>query len=315
MESRKLTYLMEVIERGSLTKAAQGMGVSQPALSKMLRLLETELGVKLLERTAKGVIPTAQGSVLYRHAKAIDAEMKCAIEDLHADGAKQERWLTLGVVPSIVRGIVAPAAMRWQRDFPDVSLRIVEKFHVDLLPMLHRGELDLVIGRGDAAPLEKELQWRMLFRDHLQVVAAAHHPLVGKPSPSIAELAAFPWVFPSISTRNRTLLESFFYEANVQPPTVGIESGSVDLLTSIVVNSNYLALAPSHAIQAELLAETMAILPIQSRTLTRNLSVYYKSYRPLSRGARALIEAIETAGLCACLARPYAPVRRVSTVG
>ena len=74
MDLRKLQYFIELVEQGSLGKAAEKLHVSQPALTKSLRLLEDELGVRLLDRLPGGVKPTVYGDSLFAHAKAMLAE-------------------------------------------------------------------------------------------------------------------------------------------------------------------------------------------------------------------------------------------------
>lgn len=71
LDSRKLRYFVEATEQGSLNRAAANLCVSQPALSKAIRLLELDLGVSLLERTSEGVRATPYGRALYSYAKAV----------------------------------------------------------------------------------------------------------------------------------------------------------------------------------------------------------------------------------------------------
>jgi LysR family transcriptional regulator, regulator of abg operon len=75
MKLSTLTALIASIEEGSLRGAARRVGVSQPALTKMVRELERELSATLLVRTSKGVVPTAQGKVLYEHALRVTREL------------------------------------------------------------------------------------------------------------------------------------------------------------------------------------------------------------------------------------------------
>src|ERR1700716_2908577 len=100
MDPRKLLYLATVIEQGSLARAAKHLAVSQPALSKSMDRLESELGIKLLKRGSTGITPTKFGDLLYSHARLIREEMNLA--ETRIQGEKGHgHVVTLGTLPSL----------------------------------------------------------------------------------------------------------------------------------------------------------------------------------------------------------------------
>jgi DNA-binding transcriptional LysR family regulator len=109
MKRMKLTSLRAIvaaIEEGSLRSAARRLGVSQPALTKMIRELERELSTTLLLRSTTGVIATAQGIVLYERALAAERELSHAVDQIQQLGGRMTGALTIGAVPLAVMLLV-----------------------------------------------------------------------------------------------------------------------------------------------------------------------------------------------------------------
>ena len=102
MRLHALQALVAAIDTGSLRAAARQLQLSQPALTKMVRELERELGAPLLERTTVGVSPTAQGKVLHAHAKAATAELDEAVQQITQMGGRMVGELSIGVPANLV---------------------------------------------------------------------------------------------------------------------------------------------------------------------------------------------------------------------
>ena len=103
MDPRKLLYLATIIEQGSLAKAAKHLAISQPALSKSMDRLESELGIKLLERGPMGITPTTFGEILYSHARLIREEMDFAETRFQKVQKGHARIVTFGTLPSFCK--------------------------------------------------------------------------------------------------------------------------------------------------------------------------------------------------------------------
>jgi len=292
MDLRRLRYLVEAIEHGSIGKAAAGLGMSQPALTKSLRLLEQELDVPLLERTSTGVAPTAYGRSLYEHAKAVDAVMADAQAEIGQLRGKHEGSVHIGALPSIAGGILAQAVAAVAGQHPNFSARIVEKMNFELLPGLRRAEFDFVVGLAGGAE-ELGVRSRVILRDELTVIARAGHHLVGRAAISEAELAAQPWLFPMVGSSNRHVLEDFFAAAGVKPPAATIETTSVQMIKSVVLRSDYIGVLPLHVMEHEVAAGLLVPLAVHSPTLRRSIAIHHRDAHPLSASARALMRAIE----------------------
>ncbi len=300
MDLRRLRYLVETIEQGSLSKAAMQLGLSQPALTKSLRLLEEELDVLLLDRTSTGVVATMYGRSLYEHAKAVEAEMAHARTELGLLRGKHGGAVHIAALPSMA-GILARAVAMAARQHPLFAARIVEKMNFELLPTLRRGDFDFVVGLVEDEPVELGVRRRVILRDELAVVVRPEHPLAPRKTVTAADLAHYPWLFSMVGSSQRHVLEQLFQAAGVSPPAAKIDCNSVQFIKSLVSQSDYVGVLPRHVMEPELAAAALCCLPIQSPLLRRQIGIYHRDHHPLSAAARVMMRAIEIT--CAELGR------------
>lgn len=296
MDPRKLLHLAAVIEQGSLAKAAKLLEVTQPALSKSMDRLEAELGMKLLDRGAAGITPTAFGELLYAHARQIREEMTLAESRMRQMGKGPERVITIGTLPTLASSVVALAVSRWRADHPDVVLRVVEHVQVELLLGLLRHQFDFVVGQTEFYDFWDGLKQRVLFRDRLHVYARAGHPLAGAADLSWPTLARYPWVCPLVGGAHRTLLEKILASEGVEVPRQLTECGSIDFTKALVASSDHLAMLPAHAVTAELNRGAIRPLPVTLPALRRDIAVIFRERSPLDTVSRALVAHIRTLG-------------------
>ena len=147
MELRQLRYFSEVVRQGSYRRAAARLNITQPALSKSIRALETELGVRLLERGMHGVSPTPFGSVLFDGAELISRDLNRTIEHIHRlNHGASGGTVRIGGMTTVMRWILPPVAKVLARVNPtariDVHIALVD----DLLALLETGGIDLAVG-------------------------------------------------------------------------------------------------------------------------------------------------------------------------
>jgi len=200
MNSRQLQYFDAVLREGGFSAASRKLNVAQPALSGHIAALEAELGVKLFERTNKGVTPTSAGIRLGRHAEAILRQLESARADISGgdDSPSGEVMVALPLTAAYL--LAAPLYARVTSELPRVTLRIVEglSFESGDIMSSGRGDLGLVPNAADIPNLEAV----SLFHENLY--------LVGKwdgTSPRIGEvpLKQLP-DYPLIQTHKRVVL-------------------------------------------------------------------------------------------------------------
>ena len=295
IDPKKLIYFASVVELGSISRAAQAMEISQPAMSTSMDRLEAELGIQLLARGPRGITPTQYGDVLYCHARLIREEVQLARKALmNALGGAQES-IRIGALPSLAGSIIPTALGRWREHYPDAALQVVENAQIDLLTGLLRREFDFVVGFTEVFDMLDGLRQQVLFRDRLCVITRAGHPLGGYQDLSWPDLMQYPWVAPT-SRRTHTVLEHVMSTMNVGPPQRITVCGSVALLKTMVSESDYLALLPIHAVRRELDEGHLQALPFEDPVLHRNIAVFLREGYVMDDPRKDLVTLIRETG-------------------
>lgn len=299
IDPKKLLYFASVVEHGSLNRAAASFAISQPALTSSMDRLEAALGMQLLDRGPRGVVPTPLGEVLYCHARLIREELKLAERDLLNARDGREESIRIGSLPSLSGSIMPIAMSRWRLDHPDAQIQVVENAQIDLLTGLLRRDFDLVIGFTEVFDMLDGLRQQVLFRDLLCVIARPGHPLVGKTDLTWRDLVRFPWISPT-SRRSHTVLEHVMNTMDVGPPQQVTVCGSASLVKSVVAQSDHLALLPAHAINTELAEGRLMALPFEDPVLHRNIAVFFREGYEMDVPRRDLVASIKATGLQLC---------------
>lgn len=294
METRELSYFAEIVEAGSFHKAAQNVGISQPALTKCIRLFEQHLNVKLLIRGPTGVEPTEYGRSLYARAKAVVAEIARAKMELEQISGIGGGTLTVGTLPSQAGNLLPEAAVRFTKMRPMLRLFVVEKRFAELVAGLKRGEFDFIVSSTGRYEEDRALVHRVLFRDRPAIIVRRDHPLSKLPAVRSKDLTPYSWVLPPPDTAHRAVVERMFATNNVQIPHGIIECHSASFLKSVVMQSDYVGILPSNVLSHEEELGAIVALKVQPELPTRPITISYRADFPLSAAATAFIREIRT---------------------
>jgi LysR family transcriptional regulator of gallate degradation len=293
MDLRKLHYFVEAVEQGSLGKAAEKLRVSQPALTKSLRLLEDELGVRLLDRLPVGVKPTVYGNSLFAHAKAMVAEADHARTEIQRLRGEEPGYVRIGTLPSVSAGLIARAVAALATRNPPVKVRVVDKQNYELLPALRRGEFDFVVALTDGWESESGIRQRLVLEDRLEITVRGAHPLARQNDVSYRDLLGFPWMFPIVGTTHGPLLKQLFADAGLTAPEPRVESGSIHFSKTVIRQSDCIGILPRHAMEEELRRGELTCLPFTSDLLRRTIAFYHRDHRAPSASVSAVMREIE----------------------
>ena len=265
LTSAHVRGLLGVSEAGSFMHAAELAGVSVPALHRSVRDLEQLCGTALVERRGRGVGLTRAGTKLSGGFMLAVAELGTALEEGGQGGGR----LAIGAM-ALSRSHLLPATLAdLLRSSPDAQVDVVEGSYLELVEFLRSGRIDVMVGalRGHPA---RDLQQEPLFADWLTVIGRAAHPLAGRLS-SFEELADYPWI---VARRASNLLErwqSLFDEAGVPRPQAPIRCGSVAMIRSLLVRTDFLTLLSPDQVAAEietgLLIRIRSVVPDTRRTI------------------------------------------------
>jgi LysR family nitrogen assimilation transcriptional regulator len=143
MDLRSIRYFVQIADLGSITRAAQHLGIAQPALSRHLRSLEEELGTELLVRLPRGVRLTGAGRQFVDHCRRIMRELGRAQDELRSTTDMPQGRVVLGLSPTIAPLVLPGIVERVKRQCPQISLKVVEGFSIQLYDALLAGRVDL----------------------------------------------------------------------------------------------------------------------------------------------------------------------------
>ncbi|GAB4351908.1 MAG: LysR substrate-binding domain-containing protein [Gammaproteobacteria bacterium] len=230
MNINYLRSFVRVAETGSVSRAAELLGLSQPALSRQIGLLEQSLGVPLLRRTGRGVEPTPAGEQLRESAYRILEEMTRLQRDILSPSTVAGS-LSVGIPPSAAATVAGPLVERFHRHYPAVSLRVVEDLTGAIQDGLMAGALDLGILYQGA--LNSGLHTEILRSEALVLVGPPGASLTPSVPVPFRELVRYPMVLPGARHGLRTIVEQAAFRAGIQLNTV-IEVESLPLLLDFV---------------------------------------------------------------------------------
>ncbi|MEM1232002.1 MAG: LysR family transcriptional regulator, partial [Pseudomonadota bacterium] len=291
MDLRQLRHFVAVFERGNLSKAAEAIPISQPALTRSVKTLEDQLGVELFERHARGATPTAAGERLYHHAKSILAECARASRDAAAPLDELSGSVAVGVGALFSTHIVDQMVVRFTQDNPKVKLRVHQGYFEDLIKLLDLGEIELAFVNFPLLSLPENMEFEPLMAVHTSAFASAEHPLADSETVAMKELQGARWATVD-QPHAVDLLEAMFVSEGLAAPLISVQTNSLSLIKSVVLSSEFIGLLPDHMFEAELAEGRVVRVPLPNMPLVRSAGLITRKegfQRPITRAVEKTI--------------------------
>ena len=215
VDLRQLRAFLAVARRGSFSRAAEDVGSSQSALSLSVRQLETELGLKLLDRTTRQVSLTTAGETLVAAGSRLIDELDATLRELRDIGQQRRGRVAMACVPSVARslmsGCVAYCAAKW----PDVSLSINDIAASEVLRRVSLGEFEFGLASGEINGADLEIF--PLIQDPFRVVCRRDDPWAAKKSISWSQLGDRPLLMLNNTSGSQQLIEATMTQSGTRP--------------------------------------------------------------------------------------------------
>lgn len=291
IDPRTLLVFQAIARCGSLSEAASTLNMTQPAVTKALKRLEAQIGVKLFERHARGVSLTPAGSVVLPYAELLGSELRALDERFMASRGMGRTTLRLGVLGAIAASILPAAISRLLALAPEISVKVVEGIDDVLLAALLANEIDLAItGRGEMSG-DVRIAHEDEFGDVLSIVASRNHPLASRATVELADTLDYPWVLPPSHVAPVVELRRRFLEAGLPPPEAKIETRSTSVIHALVACTDFLSWQPSALVSGAIGDKHIMRLPIESVNLRRQFFVLRRK-GVLAPAARIFLESL-----------------------
>jgi len=223
MDLHQLRCFVAAAEELHFGRAAQRLDMLPSALGRFIRLLEEDLGTRLMTRTTRSVTLTDDGAILLKQASALLAQADALAATFRTHGRKQASTVRVGAIDSAAAGLLPMLLHDFRARRPDVTVQLVEDKTLRLVPQLLSGRLDLAFVRPPEST-NKRLEFLFLFHETAVVAVSDRHPLASKKRLAIADLADQPLIVPERRSRphSHDLTMKLFAEAGLEARIVQI---------------------------------------------------------------------------------------------
>jgi DNA-binding transcriptional LysR family regulator len=283
-----LRTLQEIAKRGSFSRAADALRLTQPAVSLHIRQLEEAVGLPVLERVGKRAFPTRAGEILIDHAARAFAELDAAAEAVRRLRGVVAGRIRLGTGATASIHLLPPLLRRLRVRYPDLELIVVTGNAPDMARAVAQNELDVAIVTLPVSPR------------HVVVSAVLHDPLlaIAPPGPrwrrrkpvTAAELAEHPLMLYESGGTIRRVIDAWFRRAGVSPH-VAMELGNEEAIKKLVGAGLGLSIIPAIATRVEARAGTLVALRLDP-PLARRLGVIRRRDKPSSPALDVFLDAL-----------------------
>lgn len=295
LKPRDLHVFLAVAECGNMAKAADRLAISRPVVSKTISDLERELGVRLLDRTPKGVEPTLYGHALLRRSLGVFDELKQSVKEIEYLANPTAGEVRIGSTDTIAAGPVAVAIQQLVRRHP------YWVFHLQLanaavhLDLLRSRTCEVVIGRPEFSDQLPDVDTHHLFHEKLLVVVGPQSKWHGRRKIALNDLVDEPWVQARLEVDPGGPTFEAFQAAGLELPRVTVFSDSLNLRYSLLETGPFMTMIPESTLRLGPKRASLRVLPIDIPRWHQPTSISVLKNRTLSPMAQAFVHAVREA--------------------
>lgn len=283
MDFDNLKAFISVAETGSFSAASAQLFLTQPAISKRIAALETELDTRLFDRIGRQVSLTEAGRALLPRVHKILQDIEDSRRAIQNLSTTIGGLLSIGTSHHIGLHRLPPVLRAYTRAYPEVELDIHFMDSEEACRAVEHGDLELGIV---TLPLQHSnlLQTRLIWPDPLVVIAGKHHPLSQHKHATLAELAQHKAVLPARSTFTREIIERAFAQHNVDI-NISLSTNYLETIKMLVSVGLGWSVLP-----ASMLSKDIRAIDVAGLQLKRELGVVWHKSRTLSNAAQAMLD-------------------------
>lgn len=220
---QQLDMLLHLAENGSISSTAEKLGLTQSAVTKSLKELESGFGVRLFDRTSRGLHPTVYGEVLERFAHDVMIGLQSAFETIRALRLGERGHVAVGMVPGASQRLVARALQRVRASTPELSIELQVEGSDVLLDALGAGSIDFALVHPSAAMDLERFEYVPAGNEHVHALVHPGHPQLCAERASGAALMDCAWALPARDEPLRQLAEAAMVTAGFPFPSDVVE--------------------------------------------------------------------------------------------
>jgi DNA-binding transcriptional LysR family regulator len=291
LKLRDLHILFTVVQWGSMAKGATHLGMSQPAVSEAIASLEDALGVRLLDRSPRGIEPTIYTHALLKRGHVVFDELKQGIRDIEFLANPTAGEVRVGCPESMAAGFVPAIIDRLSRQYPQIAVHVVvaptgeQEFRE-----LRERSVDLMLGRLLKPLSDENMVMEVLCEDTFFVVAGARSPWARRQKIALVELLKEPWIFfPANSVTGSYIAEAFRVN-DAEIPRQSVTSFSLEVRMHLLATGRYLTILQGSVLRFNAKPWSLKALPIDLRISPIPMGVFTLKNRTISPVVQLFIE-------------------------
>ncbi|WP_058187401.1 LysR family transcriptional regulator [Terracidiphilus gabretensis] len=286
MDFEQLKTFLHVCRLKSFSRAAEKLGVTQPAISAQIRSLEKEVGARLFDRDGGKVTFTAAGRLFEpfaEHCLQCHSHIVVAVNELYRS-ARGEVSVSASEATSLY--ILPPVFAEYKKQYTRVNLSIVRAEHLRSIEMVVNREVDFAIV---STPLkDPRLTVQCIHRDEIVLTVSPAHPLATRSTIKVDEMLQFPMLLLK-QGRQRTLLNNFLESFDAQP-RVAMEVDSSELLKRLIAAGLGMGFLPRANVDDDVRGGLLKVVKVEGMRISRELALIFRKDRTLTHAAHAFLE-------------------------
>lgn len=300
LKPRDLHVFMTVVEESSMAKAAERLAISRPVISRTIANLEHMLGVTLLDRTARGIVPTLFGEALLKRGTAVFDELRQSVEEIAFLADPQAGELRIACTEVWAAGLVPAAIERLSKRLPRLRVRLEQGTALHQFNLLRERQCEIVISRLLTETPDSDIDMQPLFYEPLAVVAGPQSSWSRRRKLTLSALVDAPWILSTLEAESGSPFVEAFRAAKLPIPTATIFSNSLHLRISLLATGRYLTLVPGSALRFGPGAGLLKALPVALPRWHLPTAIFTLKGRMLSPVAQTFADCVRD------VARPFA---------
>ncbi|TGA95978.1 LysR family transcriptional regulator [Sporolactobacillus shoreae] len=288
MEWQQIEYFQKVAQLQHMTKAAEALAISQPALSRSIARLEEELGVSLFERQGRSIILNQYGKLFLKHADRILKEVEITKKEIQSLLDPEYGVVSLGFLHTLGVSIIPDILSGFQGLHPNTKIKLYQNNNISLLKQLESGEIDLCLVHHPLG--DPHIEWEKLWDEELFLMVPINHPLAAKESVTLDEIRNEPIISMKPGYELRKIADKLCRKVNITP-NITFEGEEVTTLAGLVASGLGVALLPD---QKDIDEEKVKKVHVKWPSCKRQIGLAWYSERYLSPAVRRFMKFIFT---------------------
>ena len=285
-----LHLFITVVEMGSMGKAAERLAIAQPSVSKAIADLEHTIGVRLLDRTVTGVVPTPYGRALLRRGMGAFDELRQGIKDLEFLDDPTVGEVRIGCPEAIASGLLVKVLDQFSSQYPRVKVRVsaADNMSRELWQVRER-QVDLLLGSVSRLFAEEDLEAEVLYNDRPFIVSGSNNRWARRRKVELEELLGEPWLLPG----DDFYLAEAFQSQGFAAPKFGMTSYSVYQRILLLATGRFIGLLSGSVLRFSPAEHfSLSLLPVDFFRLTWPIAIVTFKDRTISPVVQTFIDCI-----------------------